>query len=167
VTSYLFRTTHVICLDPVQRPDLRDVTDWLERAVRLEGAEVKRGGERSLDFRPSVGALVSFRPSWEPTLALVSRGEIEVDSTDAGPRITVYLQPRSWLALIPLIQISLVFGVAGANGVLRWGAGLGGLLLVGLIFGWAWVNAQDIFGRIAEEIRLSHAKIPPRRNGAA
>jgi hypothetical protein len=98
---------------------------------------------------------------------LVSRGEIEVDSTDAGPRITVYLQPRSWLALIPLIQISLVFGVAGANGVLRWGAGLGGLLLVGLIFGWAWVNAQDIFGRIAEEIRLSHAKIPPRRNGAA
>jgi|SRR6267143_6884469 len=158
--TYLLRTTHIISLDAAHQPRPRDVTDWLERAVRLEGAEVNRDGEWALDFRTALPSLHGLR-SWDPTLALVARGEIEVDSTPVGPRITVYLQPRSWLAVIPLIQVAVVSGWTDATTLLRWGAGLGGFLLVGLVLGWAWLNAQAIFGRIAEEIRASYAKVPP------
>jgi hypothetical protein len=166
--NYFLRTTHVISLEPPHQPQPGDVVDWLERALRLEGAEVNRDGERALTFRPTFWPLLAFR-NWksESTLALIARGEIEVDSTPDGPRFTAYLQPRSWLAVIPLVQVALLFGWADATNVLRWGAGLGGFVLAGLVVGWAWVNAQDIFGRIAEEIRISCLNVPPRREGAA
>ena len=164
--SYLLQSTHLIALPPTAQPTARDISEQVERALRMERVDVERLDELTLRFRPSVAPL--FGPfSWNDTLALVARGEVEVQSTASGPQIRCYLQPRLWLATIPVVQIAVVFGWAAATSALRWGVGLGGFVLGGIVLGWAWINADSIFQRIAEEIRVSYAKQPSRPKGAA
>ena len=164
--TYMLRLSRLIALPPGHQPTPDRVADWLERALPFEDAEVNRIDERTLEFRPDV-MTSGFRWNYEASLRLIARGEVEVQTTPQGPRLAVAFQPRLWLAVIPIVQVAIVLGVGDATAMIRWGAGLGGIVLSGVLLGLAWLNAVGVFGRIADEIQSSYTAIPPKQVGAA
>ena len=158
--AFSLRTTHLVRLPLEHQPLSRDVANWLVRAVQLEGAKVDRVSENTLAFRPHL-ATWGIGSGYEPTLQLVSRGWIQVDPTPDGPLITVRIQPRSWLLLIPIVPFFFVIGWPTASNLLRLGVGVVGILVGAGLLVDMWLDASAIFARVAAEIRSSYANRPP------
>jgi hypothetical protein len=135
VISYLLHAEHSVSI-PDGRPSARLITDWLEQTVPSTSVRVERVGETLLKFGSSFWTM-DPDPS-NKSLKFVANGEIEVEESAGGFRLIVRANPHIWLWLLPVVQL---VGLAGWNetaAVLRWGAGLGGIILGGFLFFLAW-----------------------------
>jgi hypothetical protein len=149
------------------RPTPEEVADWLERTLRSEDISVRRVGEATLEFRSK------FRLIWRysrNSLACVGRGEVDVVAGADGPVLAVRANPRIWYGLIPIALLFVLVGWTDAAELLRWGAGLGGLLLGGILLFLNWSSLNMFLISTAANLRIwrtGRAYLPlPRDNGA-
>ena len=151
LTSYLLRAEHVV---PV--PDVpggmspKEVTDWLERTLGTKNVLMERIGDNVLEFRSP------FRPfvSSNEYLRSVSGGELEVRSGPDGPIILLRANPRTWQALIPAVLLVMYIGWGNAAAVMRWGAGIGGVLASGAMLFLIWAGMKSFLATTAGAVRL-------------
>src|SRR6266576_410064 len=148
MTSYLLRATHAVNLPPEVRPSPQEVTDWLERTIGYPGVEVTRVGETALEFRSRSGLVDGQRA--KDSVAFLANGEIQVDPGPRGLVITLRANPHIWYGLIPIVQLVMLVGWANATGFLRWGAGLGELVLGAIFIFLTWGSLHSFLAYKAD-----------------
>ena len=163
--SYLLRAEYPVPLPVGNRPSPEDVAAWLERLIRSENVSVQRVGETALEFRSR------FRLSRShDSLASFARGEVEVRDGADGPIIEVHANPHLWRGLIPLALVGF-FGWTDAAAILRWGAGLGGIVIGGILLFLNWSGLNMFLISTAARLRTwrtGHPYLPlPKDSGAA
>ena len=165
MSSYLFHTNHPVSLPAAARLSPSQVADWLERTLRSEDLRVERTSETTVAFRPYFTL-----DNWTDASrigALVARGEIEVSSGPEGPVMRVSANPRAWIGLIPVAQLTVLFGWASVSEFLRWGAGLGGLAVGGIVLVLTWGSLNSFFSNVASTLQMLRTRPDAPRTGAA
>jgi len=102
---------------------------------------VERVGETLLKFRSKFWTM-DPDPS-NRSLRFVASGEIEVEGGAGGLRIIVRANPHIWFWVLPVVQLVWVAGWNETAAVLRWGAGLGGIMLGGFLLFLAWTGLNS------------------------
>jgi len=166
LTSYLLRAQHTVPLPPEVHSSPQEVTDWLERTLRSDGIELTRVGETLIEFRSK------FRiadPNHPDSLAFLANGEIEVRAGSEGPVIAMRANPHVWFGVIAVLWFATVLGFENAAGALRWGAGLGGILLGGLFAFLTWGSINSFLQYKAGILRMLRTRheLPARDGGSA
>ncbi len=165
MTSYLLRAHHVVPLPSQVQSSPEEVTDWLERTLRVDGVELVRTGETLLEFRST------FRV-WDPnrsndSLGFLANGEIEVRASSRGPVIWMRANPRTWYGLIAVAWFGMMLGWGNVAGVLRWGAGLGGIILGGVYVFLIWGSINSFLQYKSWVLRMLRTRDLPAQNGGA
>ena len=138
------------------------IVGWFEKALRAEGADTQRPEEDLLEFTTSASNAMG-RGNWEPTLEVVSGGTLYVEPTDRGFRVRVDAKPRLWLLSLSLLWFALVVGGFAFSGPpLTYLLGFGGLPVVLIAWGVAWVNVRLVLVSISHEIVESYTRTPIR-----
>ena len=135
MASYLLSVQQALPVPSGVRVSPEEVTDWLERVLPEPNVQFQRTSETTLAFRSSFS---HWRIGIDPSLSGVGRGEIEVQSGTSGPIIVIRANPPLWYSLIPILPLVVFFGWTQATEVLRWGVGLGGVILGGILLSFAW-----------------------------
>ena len=134
------------------------VTEWLERALRLEGALVQRTDQTSLEFRsPALGQ--SLLPASAGSLRAVASGIIEVVPTNRGLEVVASALPRTWPLVLPLIGVGLVSGIVW-NPEFRLVGAIAGLSLAGAAWALGYLHLRKALHRITAQIQLSYQEHP-------
>jgi hypothetical protein len=161
----LLRAEYPVPLPVGNRPSPEDVAAWLERLIRSEDVSVQRVGETTLEFHSRFKLSRSEDP-----LASFARGEVEVVSGADGPILEVRANPHLWRGLIPLALVGL-FGWTDAAEILRWGAGLGGIVIGGVLLFLNWSSLKMFLISTAANLRTWRTGRPylplPEDRGAA
>jgi hypothetical protein len=169
VSSYLLHAKHSVAIAGDRRPSAQSVADWLERTLGSEAVRVERVGETVVEFR-SRFKLFDVEP-YNDSLAFVARGEVEVEDAPDGPRIVVRANPHIWLSLIPIAQLVVLFGWTNASALLRWGAGLGGIVLGGIFLFLTWGHLNTFLATKVANLHMLRARpqdtLPTVDDGAA
>lgn len=156
MTSYLLQGEHEVLLPAGKRPSPEAVADWLEQRMRSEGLRVSRLGDAVIEFRSRFRILRG--EYFRPTLKFLARGEIEINEGPGGPVITVRANPHIWDGLIPMIPLTFLFGWTAATGVLRLAAGLGGILVGGVVLFLNWSALQMFLQSASANLRIWQTK---------
>ena len=164
MTSYLLRARHVV--REVQASP-QEITDWLERTLGTDGVEVVRTGDTALAFRSKSRLMASHHSS--DSIAFLASGEIEVSAGQEGPVITVRANPQTWQWLVATAWFATVLGWGNLTGPLRWGAGLGGILLSGVVLFLTWGSINSFLSYKSGILRMLRARpeLPAPDRGAA
>ena len=156
MTTYMLRAQHTVALPVDIRPSTGEVTEWLERTLNTDGVQVVRVADNILEFRSPLRPFA--RDGSRESLAFLGRGEIEVGESEGGPSITVRANPRLLDGMIgtafAIVWLSAVFGWANASGLLRWGAGIGGILLGGVFIFLTWGSINTFLTYKAGILRM-------------
>ena len=166
MASYLLRARHTVSLPEEVKSSPQELTDWLERTLCTDGVEVVRTGDTSLEFRSKFRLM---GPSRNDSLAFLSNGEIEVSSGQEGPVITVRANPQMWQAMVAMGWFATVVGLGNAIPVLGWGAGVGGILIGGVVVFLTWGSINTFLNYKAGVLRMlrTRPELPPTDHGAA
>jgi len=136
----------------------RSVTDWIERALRLEGVLVQRTEQASLEFQsPTLGH--GMLPASAGSLRAVTSGIIEVARTDRGLEVVAHAVPRTWPLVLPLLGVGLITGMLW-NPDFRVLGAIGGLSLAGIAWALGYVHLHKALHRITADIQLSYQEHP-------
>jgi len=160
LASYLFRAERPLLLPEHIRLTPEDVTDWFERTVASHVVRVERLGSTLLDFRTK---FMSFDAS-PRSLSFVAGGEIEVVRRADGLSVVIRANPHVWYSLIPIVQLMFLLGWTDATALLRWGAGLGGILVGGGVLFLNWIGLESFLAASAATLRMLHTR-PPQLRG--
>ena len=162
--SYLLRAEQRLLLPEHIRLTPEDVADWLERTVASHVVRVERLGPTLLAFRTKFMSLDTAQRS----LSCVAGGEIEVVTRSDGLSVAVRANPRLSYSVIPIAQVMLVLGWADATALLRWGAGLGGILVAGAVLLMDWIGLNYFLSSSAATLRMLRTRpLEPRGDDAA
>jgi len=155
------------------RPSAEAVAAWLERLETSETVRITRVSETVLEFRTK--STFWTRRGFFPSLSDFGNGEVEIQDGQEGPIITVRANPPMWgVVVTPLwfiFGLVIMFGWANATAFLRWGAGLGGVLLGGFLLFNFWSALHEFLNSTAAYLRIWRTGRPyaplPRNRGAA
>ena len=165
MASYLFRARHTVSLPEEVTSSPQELTDWLERTLCTDGVEVVRTGDTSLEFRSKFRLMGGSKQS----LAFLSNGEIEVSPAKEGSVVSVRANPQMWQGILAMGWFATVVGLGNAIPVLGWGAGLGGILIGGVVVFLTWGSINTFLIHKAEVFRMlrTRPELPPKDRGAA
>jgi len=130
-----------------------------------------RVGETRLEFRSKVRVL-DFGSSTD-SLGWLANGELEVSASRGGPVITFRANPSLFQGTVAMVWFATVFaimlGLGNASQLLRWGAGLGGVLVGGFIVFITWDGMKSFLQYKAGVLHMlrTRSELPPDRSGAA
>jgi hypothetical protein len=150
VPSYLLKTTHSVLLPPEARASATEIADWLERTLKSSSVSLWRVGDTSLEFRSKFRFLNRDRRN--DSLALVAEGEIDVSEHPEGARLTVRANPYIWETVVPIVGLVWYFGWTTTTTVLRWGAGVGGVIVGGLFVLLTWSSLKSVVSSIGANL---------------
>lgn len=126
------------------------IADWLERTLGSSSVTVFRSGDTSLEFRSKFRWLK--RDKRNDSLALVAEGEIEVSEGQDGALFTVRANPFIWESVVPIVGLVWFIGWTNAIEVMRWGAGIGGLVLGGFYVFLTWSSLKSVLSSIGANL---------------
>lgn len=148
--SYLLKATHSVLLPAEARPSATEIADWLERTLSSSSVSISRVGKTSLEFRSKFRLIKRDRRN--DSLALVAEGEIEVSERPEGALVTVRANPYIWETLVPIVGLVWFIGWTNATEVLRWGAGVGGVIVGGLFVLLTWSSLKSVVSSIGANL---------------
>jgi hypothetical protein len=152
VPSYLLRAEQRLLLPDHIQLTPEGVTDWLERTVASHVVRVERLGPNLLAFRTK---FMSFDTGpYQRSLAFMAGGEIEVVTHSDGLSLAVRANPHVSYSVIPIAQLMLVLGWGDATALLRWGAGLGGIIVAGVVLLLDWIGLNSFIASSAATLRM-------------
>lgn len=147
--SFLVSAREVVSLPGARHPSPTEVADWLERTLGSDKVRVERVADTLLEFRSKFRFL-----DRNDSLAFVAHGEIEVTAGPDGPIIAVRANPHWWYTLIPVVQLFAMVGWSNATTVLRWGAGVGGILIGGVFLFLTWAGLRSFLNVKVSKLRM-------------
>ena len=159
MAAFLLKATHAIALPAEAPPSATEIADWLERTLGSSTVSITRVGDTSLDFRSTFR--FTKRDRRNDSLALVAEGEIDVSRTQEGVLLTVRANPYIWETVVPLVGVLWYAGWAATTALLRWGAGLGGVLLGGFFVLLTWSSLKSVLSSIGANLLTAlHSRSP-------
>ena len=141
------------------RPTPEQVADWLQRTLEEPNVRFERTSETVLAFRSQFALGTSG--ILNPSLSTLAGGEIEVQAGPDGPIIAIRANPRAWYGLIPVVQLIILAGWTSATEALRWGAGLGGLILSAMLLVFSWGDLNYFLSSTAALLSNRRTRLPP------
>jgi len=75
--------------------------------------------------------------------------------------------PRTWYGLIAVAWFGMMLGWGNVAGVLRWGAGLGGIILGGVYVFLIWGSINSFLQYKSWVLRMLRTRDLPAQNGGA
>lgn len=152
---YLLRAQRLVKLPSEARRTPEQITDWLARTLGSDTVRVERVSETVLEFHSRFSLL---RQPADTSPYFVANGELDVRADPDGAVITVRANPHLWHGLYAVLWLILTFGWPDASAALRWGAGLGGLLVGGVVLSMNWVGLNRILRLMEDGLRLLRTK---------
>lgn len=149
--TYLLRAQRLVKLPLEARRTPEEITDLLARTLGSDTVRVERVSDTVLEFH--TGFKLFHQPA-DTSPYHVANGEVEVRADPDGAVITVRANPHLWHWLYAVLWLILTFGWPDASAALRWGAGLGGLLVGGGMLALNWVGLHRVLRATAEDLRV-------------